>query len=69
MTIEHLLRRLARLAGARGEPHYGVASTIDRNFPREARLALFEILHNIDERIPWHPSLAEAMKEYLERTD
>jgi hypothetical protein len=63
LTIEHLLRDLGKRAGACGDPHYNVASWIIHDFPAPSRLALFQLLHEIEERIPWQPNVYRALTE------
>lgn len=63
LTIDFMLREFAERVGARGEPHRGAASWIAAKFPAAERRALFTLLHDIEERIPWHPSIGRALKE------
>ncbi len=61
-TIELLLRQLAKAAGARGEVHYGVASWIDHTFPPAQHNALFRLLQDIEDKIPWRGlNMVEAL--------
>jgi hypothetical protein len=57
LAIEHLLRKLGKRAGALGDPHYNVATRISFAFPRDSQIALFQLLHEIEERIRWKPKI------------
>lgn len=63
LTIEFMLRDIARRAGARGDPFGNAASWITANFPPVQRRALFTVLHDIEERIRWEPDVLKAMQD------
>jgi hypothetical protein len=62
LTLEFMLRDLAKRAGARGDPHGNAASWITANFPPAQRRALFIVLQEIEERIRWAPNV-QAMRD------
>jgi hypothetical protein len=63
LTIERLLRDIGQRSGARGNPHYGAATWIRHRFGAAERIALFQLLQDIEERIPWQPDVYRALTE------
>jgi hypothetical protein len=49
MSVERVLRRVGKLAGATDSLHYGYASYINHHFDIKARTALFNLLRDIEE--------------------
>ena len=65
MAIEMQLRRLARRAGAGRDVHYHSAGYIADVFPQDQRRILFQLLDDIEERIPRHIlSIGRALDQY-----
>ena len=65
IDIEFMLRNLARRVGARGDVLFGVANHIDHTFPPEQKKVLFQLLNDIEEKIPWIGlSVVQALDEY-----
>ncbi|SRR6266851_9271352 len=62
LTIEHLLRNIAKRAGARGDVNYNTATPIDHTFPPPQKRFLFRLLQNIEERIPWKVNITRALE-------
>lgn len=62
LTIEYLLRGIAKRAGARRDVNYNTATPIDHTFPPKQKRFLFSLLLNIEERLPWKPNLMRALE-------
>ena len=55
IDLEYQLGRIARLAGARDpDMHSGLASYLGDAFPLKQRSAMFRLLYEIEESVPWH---------------
>lgn len=53
LDLENQLRRLSRLAGAKSQHlHYGSASVIERTLGPLQRVAVYQLLHEIEEDVP-----------------